>query len=445
MLVVVSLFSALIGVSQENLTKKRGLFSQETLTKKPFRRNNLSLIGAYMKRTALALTLIWALLISAAAGTQTVHFSSANFFPDTSEPTPYLPNILIKSDGTVEPETEFIRQDGDVYTLMGNLTEKYAIRIQCSNIVFDGAGHIIDGSIYDVPYYGPGNKGLSLESVTNVTVRDIEVSDFRDWDVSIENSRECVLLRVKARELHLQNSNFSRIAESNIGYNFYIQRSNNNTIARNNFSSLVNVEGYANTFFENNFGKLFDLSLLTKENFWDNGSVGNYWIGYNGTDANGDGIGDTPYVINAEAQDRYPLMNPWDPVIPYDTVPPRIVIVSPENKVYNHSDAPLTFLIYEASSSMSYSLNGQDNVTIAGNTTLSELPNGIYNVTVYVTDRSGNTGASETIHFSMDVPEPFPTVTVTAVSVASVVAVGAGLLVYSKKRKRALDGRDGNT
>jgi hypothetical protein len=36
-----------------------------------------------------------------------------------------------------------------------------------------------------------------------------------------------------------------------------------------------------------------------------------YGKGYNGTDANHDGIGDTPYVINSNNVDRYPLMTPW--------------------------------------------------------------------------------------------------------------------------------------
>ena len=41
---------------------------------------------------------------------------------------------------------------------------------------------------------------------------------------------------------------------------------------------------------------------------WDNGFEGNYWSNYNGTDKDGDGIGDTPYIIDADNQDRYPLM-----------------------------------------------------------------------------------------------------------------------------------------
>jgi parallel beta-helix repeat protein len=168
---------------------------------------------------------------------------------------------------------------------------------------------------------------------------------------------------------------------------------------------------------------------------WDNGSIGNYWVHYEGADGNGDGIGDTPYMISSEAQDRFPLMNPWNPAVPYDTVPPRISFSSPAYKVYNDSSVPLIFSTYEPVSSLSFSLDGQDNVTIAGNTTLSDLPNGFHNLKVYITDRSGNTGVSLPIHFTIAEPEPFPT-TLVAASAATLAVVGAGLLVYFKKRKR---------
>jgi hypothetical protein len=43
-------------------------------------------------------------------------------------------------------------------------------------------------------------------------------------------------------------------------------------------------------------------------------------------------------------------------------------------------------------------------------------------------------GLSETITFTVAEPEPFPTVPVVAASVVTVFVVGAGLLVYFKKR-----------
>ena len=47
-------------------------------------------------------------------------------------------------------------------------------------------------------------------------------------------------------------------------------------------------------------------------NQFDNGSVGNYWIDYSGSDPNHDGIGDTTYFLYNGAginQDNFPLMN----------------------------------------------------------------------------------------------------------------------------------------
>jgi N-acetylneuraminic acid mutarotase len=121
--------------------------------------------------------------------------------------------------------------------------------------------------------------------------------------------------------------------------------------------------------------------------------------------------------------------------IGYGTAPPKIYVISPENQNYNVSSVPLTFTVNRPVAWMGYSLDGEDNVTIDGNTTIAELSNGLHNITVYAKDSFENTGASEAISFSVDVPESFPTLVVTAVAVASLAVVGIGLLVYFKKRR----------
>ena len=112
---------------------------------------------------------------------------------------------------------------------------------------------------------------------------------------------------------------------------------------------------------------------------------------------------------------------------------PSVSIASPENKTYITFDVPLNFTVNEIDSQIIYSLDGKDNVTAAGNTTLTGLSNGEHKITVYATNVAGNIGASETMYFSVDVPFPATLVVASAVSVA---VVGLGLLVYFKKRKR---------
>jgi hypothetical protein len=118
-----------------------------------------------------------------------------------------------------------------------------------------------------------------------------------------------------------------------------------------------------------------------------------------------------------------------------DTVSPIISVLSPQYQNYTATDVPLTFTINESTSQITYAVDGEDNVTIAGNTTLTGLANGDHNLTIYATDEAGNIGASETVTFTVAVPEPFPTLLVAA-SVTTVAVIGAGLLFYFKKRKK---------
>jgi len=91
--------------------------------------------------------------------------------------------------------------------------------------------------------------------------------------------------------------------------------SNNNTFTGNIVSSSEN-SGIRLTFFSsnniiyhNNFIKNAEpVSSIDSVNSWDNGAEGNYWNGYVVDDANWDGIGDTPYLIDENNQDNCPLM-----------------------------------------------------------------------------------------------------------------------------------------
>lgn len=88
-----------------------------------------------------------------------------------------------------------------------------------------------------------------------------------------------------------------------------------------------------NTFYHNNFFNNTTQVRLPSEdsrgqlsfrNQWDNGSEGNFWSDYTGTDNNSDGIGDSPYQIKRQTsdgtqiieivmeEDQFPLINPFN-------------------------------------------------------------------------------------------------------------------------------------
>ena len=194
----------------------------------------------------------------------------------------------------------------------------------------------------------------------------------------------------------------------------------NNQMYHNNF--INNSQNVFNTQLYGLHGYCYAIEY---SNVWDNGSVGNFWSAYNGTDADGDGVGETPYVIDDNNQDNYPRM------ASIDFAEPSILVLSPENKTYDEASIPLIFTVNEDVAQITYSLDGEETVIISGNTTLNGLRNGNHNVTVYAMDEAGNTGTSKTNYFSVNVP--FPTILVTTTAIVAV--IGVGLLLYFKKRK----------
>jgi parallel beta-helix repeat protein len=86
-----------------------------------------------------------------------------------------------------------------------------------------------------------------------------------------------------------------------------------NSIIESNWIGIYLQDTDANEIYHNNFIDNTQQAYSYKNpDTWDNGypSGGNYWSDYDGTDSNGDGIGDEPYPIEKDSQDNYPLMNP---------------------------------------------------------------------------------------------------------------------------------------
>jgi len=199
--------------------------------------------------------------------------------------------ITIKPDGSVEPDTDLLERNGNIYTFKGDIFG--TIMVQKGSITIDGAGFTI--------------------SQGGITLAGPDLSH-----------RDCRYVLVK--NMRLFNSSIYTVGASN------------NSFIGNYFDrGGIHVQGCANitgdlikhnTF--RNYTIFVDynpcgLDIITENNFFDSQiAVGlsdapivekNYWNDYNGTDTNGDGIGDTSYsshILDKPVQDDYPLIAPLD-------------------------------------------------------------------------------------------------------------------------------------
>jgi parallel beta-helix repeat protein len=139
---------------------------------------------------------------------------------------------------------------------------------------------------------------------------------------------------------------FNVVSENNIEKSelgVYLVVSSNNFLFHNNFINNI----------------LQALVLEPCSSLWDDGypSGGNYWSDYADVDLNHDGIWDHPYVIDANNEDRYPLVNPWTPTppeieriygIPVDFRFERDLSVKGRGGYYNHPDVRYLQIILNA-------------------------------------------------------------------------------------------------
>ena len=275
-----------------------------------------------MKKIIVLSLLLLTILISSV-------FLLNNFFnSNTEDPTSNKDGyqiLRILPDGLVDPPTDSIRKDGNVYTFTTNFYGQ--LIVETDNVIIDGAGHILHGQ-YD------GNR---TDSWVVGQGSDQNTSSI-PWTIGIDLARSD-LHNLTVKNLNIQNfyigiyvwTTNNMLTENNINDNIVgvLLSGDSNTLTKNNIAhneegiffgvntpgnEPLNIALNQNNFVDNDvqFSGCFCEDFDTEEtpHTWDNGEIGNFWSDYQGIDNNADGIGDTPYIIDLLNQDRYPLMEP---------------------------------------------------------------------------------------------------------------------------------------
>jgi parallel beta-helix repeat protein len=193
-------------------------------------------------------------------------------------------------------------------TILGNYIYPIGILLRGAhnNIIMENSllgGDWGTGIMIDI-FNGVGNSSGNHILGNNITNQEVGINSLIGSAniISGNNINHC-----KTYGIFLENYP-NKIIGNNFENNtigiFFSGGSSNNTIYHNNFINNQKDMEDAHSLAP----WIYEISV----NYWDNGQEGNYWSDYNGTDNDGDGIGDSPRLVYEKNQDNYPLMNPVD-------------------------------------------------------------------------------------------------------------------------------------
>jgi len=223
----------------------------------------------------------------------------------------------------VNKTVSIVGENRDFTVIDGNGTT-YAIMVMTNGVNITGV--TIENASYAgiCLYYYTHNVTISKNKVRH-SYRGILLTGDSGYSNIIENE----IVDNWAAGIDLSRSDCNAIYNNKIENNFvcgiYVGLSIRNSIRANNIINsdfgIALEEASYNTFYHNNFIDN-ERMQVSRYNIWDDGypSGGNYWSDYVGVDVKSgpnqdlhgsDSIGDTPYVIDVNNRDRYPLMNPY--------------------------------------------------------------------------------------------------------------------------------------
>lgn len=242
--------------------------------------------------------------------------------------------IVVPDDyGTIQEAIDNAKEGYTIFVRSGVYNEQVSITKDNIALIGEDPKHTIIDS------YNQGRPGFAVIYIgyaSNVRISRFTIKyDFGEHGISLFRAENCsissnIITKTGiAIRIHLSSgikvTNNSIIGNGACFSLFETNRSvfHDNLMKDNQYLFHHLSFSNENLLYHNNFINSTKFFWIEDSvNVWDNGypSGGNFWSDYNGSDIyNGpnqdlpgsDGIGDSPYVIDDNNMDRYPLMKPW--------------------------------------------------------------------------------------------------------------------------------------
>jgi len=234
----------------------------------------------------------------------------------------------------ISNDYEFTVENG-VCSGSGDLNDPYVIENWRIDAGYDDYGIRIHGTsrafvIRNVEISGAAKSAVYLSYVRNGRVQDCHLNG--NWaGITLNFARlnrvsNCTLSN-NTDGIHCYFSSSNQILGNTFDRNdtaIWLDASHENELIGNYISDshmgiYLNLSSELNYVVDNAFVDNLHHAHTDDPNIWDDGTMGNYWGGYEAIDAEEDGIWDAPYLITSDGdQDGFPLVT--HPLVP--TPPP---------------------------------------------------------------------------------------------------------------------------